>query len=131
MIYVINWAKKPISKCCFSLELANSSEFPLGLPRPPPLQCEYVSEDTRTHRRRPGVHRIPVAIPHRPGIKVDVFGDSNDLLAHTDPYGYDFYLVDLMLPGIDGVDLIRVLRRRSNAGVLVVSGRLAPTPSSR
>ena len=60
------------------------------------------------------------------GIKVDVFGDSNDLLAHTDPYGYDFYLVDLMLPGIDGVDLIRVLRRRSNAGVLVVSGRLAP-----
>ena len=60
------------------------------------------------------------------GVKVDVFGDSNDLLAHTDPYGYDFYLVDLMLPGIDGVDLIRVLRRRSNAGVLVVSGRLAP-----
>jgi two-component system OmpR family response regulator len=59
------------------------------------------------------------------GIKVDVFGDSNDLLAHTDPYGYDFYLLDLMLPGIDGVDLIRVLRRRSNAGVLVVSGRLA------
>ena len=60
------------------------------------------------------------------GTQVDVFTDSNDLLAEQDPYGYDFYVVDLMLPGIDGVDLIRVLRRRSNAGMLVVSGRLAP-----
>ncbi len=60
------------------------------------------------------------------GTQVNVFADSNDLLAEQDPYGYDFYVVDLMLPGIDGVDLIRVLRRRSNAGMLVVSGRLAP-----
>ncbi len=60
------------------------------------------------------------------GTRVDVFADSNDLLADADPYGYDFYVVDLMLPGIDGVDLIRVLRRRSDAGMLVVSGRLSP-----
>ena len=59
------------------------------------------------------------------GAAVDVFNDSNDLLAHGDPYGYDFYVVDLTLPGVDGVDLIKVLRRRSEAGVLVVSGRLA------
>lgn len=60
------------------------------------------------------------------GVRVDAFGDSNDLLAHADPFSYDFYVVDLMLPGVDGVDLIKVLRRRSNAGVLVVSGRLGP-----
>jgi DNA-binding response OmpR family regulator len=59
------------------------------------------------------------------GVEVDVFGDSNDLLTHTDPYGYDFYVVDLMLPGIDGVDLIKLLRRRSDAGLVVVSGRLS------
>jgi len=59
-------------------------------------------------------------------VRVDVFADSNDLLAHADPYGYEFYVVDLMLPGIDGVNLIKVLRRRSDAGMLVVSGRLAP-----
>ena len=29
------------------------------------------------------------------GIEVDVFADSNDLLAHTDAYGFDFYVVDL------------------------------------
>lgn len=61
------------------------------------------------------------------GMRVDVFRDSRDLLAATDAYNYDFYLVDLMLPGIDGVELIKVLRKRSNAGVLVVSGRLAPS----
>lgn len=60
------------------------------------------------------------------GMQVDVFDDSNDLLAHSDPYLYDFYIVDLMLPGIDGLDMIKVLRRRSDAGLLVVSGRLSP-----
>lgn len=60
------------------------------------------------------------------GMKVEVFRDSRDLLAATEAYAYDFYLVDLMLPGIDGVELIKVLRKRSNVGVLVVSGRLAP-----
>jgi two-component system, OmpR family, response regulator len=60
------------------------------------------------------------------GTLVRVFGDSNLLLADTNPYGYGFYIVDLMLPGIDGLDLIKVLRLRTPAGVLVVSGRLAP-----
>lgn len=58
------------------------------------------------------------------GAAVDVFSDSNDLLAHADPYRYDFYVVDLNLPGVDGVNLIKVLRLRSSAGILVVSGQL-------
>lgn len=57
---------------------------------------------------------------------MDVFDDSNRFLAHTNPYDYEFYVIDLMLPGIDGTDLIKVLRLRSEAGVLVVSGGLAP-----
>ncbi len=60
------------------------------------------------------------------GVAVDVFNDSNHFLAHTAPYAYEFYVVDLMLPGIGGIELIKVLRLRSQAGVLVVSGRLAP-----
>jgi two-component system OmpR family response regulator len=59
------------------------------------------------------------------GVQVHRFADSNDLLADTAPFSYGFYLVDLMLPGIDGVELIRILRRRTHAGVLVVSGRVA------
>jgi two-component system, OmpR family, response regulator len=60
------------------------------------------------------------------GIQVDVFADSNDLLTAQSPFNYGFYILDLMLPGIAGEDLIKLLRRRTQAGVLVVSGKLAP-----
>lgn len=60
------------------------------------------------------------------GVTVQPFGDSNDLLTSAAPFDFDFYVVDLMLPGIDGLDLIRLLRRRTQAGVVVVSGRVTP-----
>jgi DNA-binding response OmpR family regulator len=58
------------------------------------------------------------------GVEVQLYADSSDLLAAGSPYLYEFYVVDLMLPGVDGVELIRILRKRTDAGVLVVSGRL-------
>ena len=60
------------------------------------------------------------------GVQVRVYGDSNALIADDAAYGFDFYVLDLMLPGVDGVQLIKILRLRSDAGILVVSGRLAP-----
>ena len=60
------------------------------------------------------------------GVEVHPYTDSNELLADLAPYQHEFYVVDLMLPGVDGVELIRILRRRTEAGVLVVSGRLGP-----
>lgn len=60
------------------------------------------------------------------GVDVRVFDDGSKLLAHADAYSFDFYVVDLTLPGVDGVDLIKILRLRSNAGLVVVSGRMAP-----
>lgn len=57
-------------------------------------------------------------------IDVHVYGDSSDLLASESPFGYGFYVVDLMLPGVEGDELIRILRRRTDAGVLVVSGKV-------
>lgn len=59
------------------------------------------------------------------GVDVHHFADSNDLLTSDQPFGFGFYIVDLMLPGVDGVDLIGLLRRRTQAGILVVSGRAA------
>lgn len=58
------------------------------------------------------------------GVHVEVFHDSNRFLASADPFGHDFYVLDLMLPGIDGLEMIRVLRLRTQAGILVVSGKL-------
>jgi len=60
------------------------------------------------------------------GIEVEAFADSNELLAHKGAFDFDFYVTDLMLPGVQGIELIKVLRRRTNAGVVVVSGRLSP-----
>lgn len=57
-------------------------------------------------------------------VEARVFGDSSDLLASESPFSYEFYVVDLMLPGVDGDELIRILRRRTDAGVLVVSGKV-------
>ena len=60
------------------------------------------------------------------GVNVTAYGDSSDLLADLEPYRFDFYVLDLMLPGVDGAELIRILRKRTQAGVLIVSGRLGP-----
>jgi DNA-binding response OmpR family regulator len=60
------------------------------------------------------------------GIEVEQFPDSNDLLASKAPFDYGFYIVDLILPGVDGTDLIGILRKRTQAGIVVVSGRVAP-----
>jgi len=60
------------------------------------------------------------------GVRVSVFADSNLLLVAPQAYQFDFYVLDLSLPGVDGVELIRVLRLRTKAGILVVSGRMAP-----
>jgi len=65
------------------------------------------------------------------GLTVEVFADSNELLAHPRAFDFGFYLIDLMLPGIDGVDLIQLLRQRSSAGLVVVSGRLAADTFAR
>jgi two-component system, OmpR family, response regulator len=60
------------------------------------------------------------------GVIVQRHADSNDLLTSATPFDFDFYIVDLMLPGVGGVDLIRLLRRRTQAGIVVVSGRVTP-----
>jgi two-component system OmpR family response regulator len=65
------------------------------------------------------------------GVDVHRFADSNDLLTSDQPFDFGFYIVDLMLPGVDGVDLIGLLRRRTQVGVLVVSGRAAPDVFAR
>ena len=60
------------------------------------------------------------------GIDVRVFHDGDAFLTSQGAFDFDFYILDLMLPGIDGEDLVRLIRRKGWAGVLVVSGRADP-----
>ena len=45
------------------------------------------------------------------GASVSTYADSSDLLAELGPRDHDFYVLDLMLPGVDGLELIKILRR--------------------
>ncbi len=57
------------------------------------------------------------------GIEVRTFSDSGAFLTSVDAFDHDFYLIDLDLPGVDGLEVVRLLRRRSEAGIVVVSSR--------
>lgn len=60
------------------------------------------------------------------GMAVRWFADAEALLADPQAGAFEFYILDLMLPGTDGLALLRRLREGSEAGVLVVSGKLGP-----
>ncbi len=58
------------------------------------------------------------------GVDVTVFHDSDEFLTSPAAFNFEFCVVDLTLPGVDGVDLVRLIRRKGAAGVVVVSGRV-------
>jgi len=60
------------------------------------------------------------------GVAVQVFNDGDDFLVSAGAFEFGFYVIDLMLPGVDGIDLVRLVRRKGPAGIVVVSGRVAP-----
>ena len=57
------------------------------------------------------------------GVRVQRFADGDEFLTAPDAYDHEFYIVDLALPGIDGMDILRLIRRKGPAGIIVVSGR--------
>lgn len=54
------------------------------------------------------------------------YASAEELLKSNSLSAYDFFIIDLGLPGIDGVDLTTMVRGQSSAGILVASGRLGP-----
>lgn len=60
------------------------------------------------------------------GCRCTVFVSAEDLLRKRDFERFDFFILDLGLPGIDGVDLTTLIRASSSAGILIISGRLGP-----
>ena len=51
---------------------------------------------------------------------------AEEFLAQAVVADFDFFVIDLGLPGLDGVDLLSIIRAQNQAGILVVSGRLGP-----
>lgn len=58
------------------------------------------------------------------GCDCSVFNSAEELMASGNIGSFDFFIIDLGLPGIDGTDLTVLIRGRNMGGILVVSGRL-------
>ena len=58
------------------------------------------------------------------GYAVDLAGDGEQGLALAETYDYDVIVLDLMLPGLPGLEVLRRLRTRgSSAHILILSAR--------
>ncbi len=58
------------------------------------------------------------------GFAVDVFNDGRDGMYALEQKEYDMLLLDLGLPGLDGIDIIKKLRNsNNNLPILVISAR--------
>ena len=57
------------------------------------------------------------------GYEVSVAENGHDALVDFDSAGADLVLLDLMLPGLSGVDVCRAIRQRSNVPVIMLTAK--------
>lgn len=58
------------------------------------------------------------------GYKVDATGDGEEGLWYAESYNYDVVILDLMLPGMNGLEILRRLREQGrNLHVLILSAK--------
>ena len=57
------------------------------------------------------------------GFTVDTAANGEDALAMAAQTNYDLFILDIMLPGIDGYELCRRLRTQTSVPVLFLSAR--------
>lgn len=58
------------------------------------------------------------------GYAVDTAGDGSTAIAHVQAAEYDLVILDLMLPDMEGLDVLKkVWNRKSNSAVLILSAR--------
>ena len=59
------------------------------------------------------------------GYAVDATGSGRDGLWYAQNHPYDVVILDVMLPGIDGFEVLRQLRRRTAVPVIILTARVA------
>lgn len=86
-------------------------------PRPRPMRLLFVEDSKRLQQT------VGTAL-RRAGFAVDVAGDGEEGLWLAETHEYDAIVLDIMLPGLDGLALLRRLRERGgNVHVLLLTAR--------
>lgn len=57
------------------------------------------------------------------GYAVDAAGDGADALYKAETWEYDAIVLDIMLPGLDGLEILRRLRKKKTVPVLLLTAR--------
>jgi two-component system, OmpR family, response regulator RegX3 len=57
------------------------------------------------------------------GFEVDAVGDGDDALEASRRLGYDLMILDLLLPGMSGLDVCRTVRAESDLPILMLTAR--------
>ena len=57
------------------------------------------------------------------GFKVEVANDGETGLSKALSESYDMFILDLMLPGVDGFDICRQIREKKNTPIIMVSAK--------
>ena len=65
------------------------------------------------------------------GFKVDIENDGQKGLEKALAGSYDFYILDLMLPGVDGFEICKKIREVQNTPILMVSAKRDDIDKSR
>ena len=65
------------------------------------------------------------------GIRIEAVHDGRRGLAQAFDRAHDLILLDVMLPGLDGFELLRQVRRRSQVPIIMLTARTAKDDGSR
>ncbi|WP_338872124.1 response regulator transcription factor [Myxococcus stipitatus] len=80
------------------------------------IQVLLVEDDER-------LARLTTRYLHEHGLVVTVAGTGNDALVEAQRHVFDIILLDLMLPGRDGLAVCRELRGRTDVPIIMVTAR--------
>lgn len=69
------------------------------------------------------IQRLLQAYLEKNGLRVTTVGDGNGMWQALDQARVDLVVLDLMLPGVDGLELCRTLRARSRIPVIMLTAR--------
>ena len=82
----------------------------------------YEFAHPRRRRRRRLAEMIGIVLQNE-GFRVVFCSDGSQALAHFQEHNPDLVLLDVMLPGMDGFDVCRAIRRVSDAPIVMLTAR--------